>query len=371
MTPFSLTTLSRFEHIANINYSANAPTNLPTQGGQLVDTRWLWGLLLTVEGRAAMPSSAGPTALSADGIAQLIERITVEGTHRVRMRQEKFFDLRGSDAKYLSDLFSLNAMPSLPTAWSFTGSANNDFRFHVVVPFVPLGIPPREQASYLLDVPNYDTLKLTVQWGDAVSCFGAGTAPTLTAYGSASGVPVCRVAGLWAMAGPSRFVNRVPGRVFRYFQEITGSLMTTSATGARLIDIPRGNIMRGVLLKTGTKQTTTSGNNAYGALSEAILTNIKFNRGINRPIRYYPLQEQIRVENVMSRAYSRAGYAFVDFAGKGILAEAFDARPLVSGPSGQVDFFLEADVAGSANQATVCMWEELQALPLATTVRSR
>jgi len=371
MTPFALTTLNRFEHLANIAYVANTPTNLPTQGGQIVDTRWLWGLLLTVEGRATMPASAGPSALSADGIAQLIERITVEGTHRVRQRQEKFFDLRGADAKFLSDLFSLNALPSLPTTWSFTGSATNDFRFHVLVPFVPMGMPAREGASYLLDVPNYDTLKLVLQWGDAVSCFGSGTAPALTAYASASGAPQARVAGLWALAGASRFTNRVPGRTFRYFTEVSGSLMTTSATGQRIIDIPRGNFMRGILLKTGTKQTVTSGNNAYATLVESVLNNLKVNRGINRPVRYWPLQEQIRVENVLARGYSRAGYAFIDFAKNSILAESFDARSLTSGASGQVDFFLEADVTGAANQATLLIWEEIQNLPLVTTVVSR
>lgn len=371
MTPYALTTLNRFEHISNIGYVANSPTNLPTQGGQIVDTRWLWGLNLTVEGRATMPATGGPSALSADGIRQLIERITVEGNHRVRQRQEKFYDLRGAEASFLSDLFSLNALPSLPASWSFAGNATNDFRFHVIVPFVPLGIPPREHSSYLLDVPNYDTLKLTVQWGDAVSCFGAGTAPSLTAYGSASGSPQVRIAGLWSLAGASRFVNRVPGRVFRYFTEVSGSLMTTSATGQRLIDIPRGNLMRGILLKTGTKATATAGNNAYATLSEAILSNIKIDRGINRPVRYWPLQEQIRVENVLSRGYSRSGYGFIDFAKNGILAESFDARPLTSGASGQVDFFLEADVAGAANQAALFMWEEIQNLPLSSTIRSR
>lgn len=371
MTPFSLTTLNRFEHIANIGFAANSVANLPTQGGQIVDPRWLWGLILTLEGRATMPAAAGPSALSADGIEQIIERITVEGTHRVRQRQEKFFDIRGAEAKFLSDLFTLNALPSAPAAWSFAGSATNDFRNHILIPFVPLGIPAREQPSYLLDVPNYDTLKLTLTFGDAVSAFGAGTAPTLSAYGSASGSPQVRVAGLWAMAGASRFQNRVPGRVFRYFTEITGSLMTTTATGQRLIDVPRGNYMRAMLVKTGTKQTATSGNNAYGTRIETVLSNIKLNRGINRPVRYWPLQEQIRVEDVISRGYSRVGYAYIDFAKNGILAESFDARPLTSGSSGQVDFFLEADVTGAANQASLFMWEEIQNLPLASTIRSR
>ncbi len=371
MKPFPLTAMNRFEHIASITYGANTPANLPTQGGQLTSTMWLYGLILTLEGRATMPATGGPSALSADGIAQLMERITVEGTHRVRQRQEKFFDLRGAEAAFLSNLYSINSAPSSPATWSFTGSATNDFRQHILIPFAPLGASPFEIKDYLLDVPNYDTLRLTITWGDAVSCFGSGTAPTLSAYGSASGNPIVRVAGLWALAGPARFVNRVPGRVFRYFQEVTGSLMTTTATGVRLIDIPRGNFMRGILLKVGTKQTASSGNNAYATLSDSILSNIKVNRGINRPVRYYPLQEQIRVENAFSRGYSKAGYNWIDFARNGALGESFDARPLVSGPSGQVDFFIECDVAGAANQAALFMWEEIQAVPLASTIRSR
>jgi hypothetical protein len=368
--PFGITALNRFEHIADISYTANTPTNLPTQGGQLVDTRWCWGLLLTLEGRATMPGASMPTAQEADGIAQLIERVTMEGFHRVRQRNERFFDLRGADVDFLTKRWTLGAFPSAPTTWAYTASATNDFREHLLVPFVPMGITSKEQQAYLLDVPNYDTLKLTVQWGDSLSVFGTGTAPTLTAYGSATGSPKVRVAGLWALAGASRFVNRVPGRTFRYFQELTGSLLTTTATGVRMIDIPRGNVMRSITVKTGVKSTTiSSGNNAYVTLSDTILANIKINRGINRPVRYYPLMHQIQCENVLQSMYSKSGYGVIDFARNGALAESFDARPLVSGPSGQVDFFAEADVTGTTDQAATFIWEEIQALPIATTVR--
>lgn len=318
-----------------------------------------------------MPSASGPAALSADGIGQLIERITVEGFHRVRQRNERFFDLRGADVDFLTRRWTLNNLPALPSAWSFTASATNEFRRHLLVPFVPMGISPKEQQTYLLDVPNYDTLKLTIQWGDVASVFGTYTnAPTLSAYGSATGVPKVRVAGLWALAGPSRFVNRIPGRMHRYFVEISGSLLTTSATAVRLVDIPRGNIMRSITMKTGVKQTVSSGNNAFASVSDSIFSTIKINRGINRPVRVYSLFEQIRLENVLQSYYSTNGTAVVDFARNGALSESFDARPLVAGPSGQVDFFIESDVTGAANQAAVFIWEELQSAPVASTVRA-
>ena len=186
MIPFGITALNRFEHIADISYSANAPMNLPTQGGQLVDTRWCWGLLLTLEGRATMPGSGMPTAQEADGVAQLIERVTMEGFHRVRQRNERFFDLRGADVDFLTKRWTIGVLPSAPTTWSYTASATNDFRIHLLVPFVPMGIGSKEAQAYLLDVPNYDTLKLTLQWGDALSMFQTGTAPTLSEIGRAS-----------------------------------------------------------------------------------------------------------------------------------------------------------------------------------------
>lgn len=375
MKPFPLSSLRRFEHIANIDYSANSVQNLPTQGGQLQDPRWLWGLHLTFQGRATMPASGGPTGgTEADqyyGIAQILERITVEGFHRSRQRNEKFYDLRGADALFLSDLFTLRAMPKEPTTWSYTGSATNDFRIHILVPFVPLGTLPSEQTNYLLDGPNYDTLKLTVQFGDAVSAFNSGTAPTLTAYGSSSGNPQLKVAGYFVLAGPSRFAGRVPGRIFRYGQEVTGSIMTTTATRTRLIDIPRGNFIRSILMKTGVKKTgVTAGNNAYASLSDTILTEINVYRGLNRPVRYYPIQQQIRAENVLNRGYAgAAGLNYIDFAPHGVLGEAFDARALVSGSSGQTDFYIAADVTGASSQAALFVWEEIQAIPLVSASR--
>lgn len=368
MKPFPLTTMRRFEHLANINYAANTVANLPTQGGQIVDNRWLWGLHLVLEGRFTQAAQTGPSALNADGIPGMIERITMEGFSRIRQRNEKFFDMRGAELAFLTKLFYLNAFPS-STVTDFVADHTNDFRQHYILPFVPLGVDPGEQINYLLDVPNYETLKLTVQWGDILSTIGAyTTAPAFTAYGSTSGVPKLRVGGYWSLAGGGRFANRIPGRIFRYFQEVTGSTMTTTATGVRLIDIPRGNMIRSILLKTGVKSTIiTAGNNAFASLSDSILANINIYRGMNRPIRYYPLQEQIRAETVLNRGYAGvAGYNYIDFSPNGVLGESLDARALVSGSSGQTDLYIGADITGASNQAAVVLYEEIQALPQAT-----
>ncbi len=362
MRPFPLVSLARPENINTITFTANTIGVLP--GNQLPSDRFMWGLHLLLEGRATMPATGGPTALSADGAAQLIEKITVEGYHRGRGAQERFVDLRGADLFQLGSDYQGLTQYTEPTTWSFTGSATNDFRVNYLVPFVPLGVSPYEQARYLLDNPNYDALKLSLQFGDAVSAFGAGTAPTLTAYGSTTGSPLVRVLGYFALAGPGRFMGQVPGRLFSYFTEVTGSALTTTATRVRLVDIPRGAYVRAITVKTGVKQTTTGGNNAYGSLSNTILSEIRVNRGLNNPVRYFPLFIQAREERAAWRGFrAPAGFARIDFAGHGALGEIFNARPLVAGPSGQVDFYLDADVAGAANQAAVFVWEEIRHLP--------
>jgi hypothetical protein len=57
------------------------------------------------------------------------------------------------------------------------------------------------------------------------------------------------------------------------------------------------------------------------------------------------------------------GYAKIDFAGRGLLAESMDARPLVAGPTGSVDFYLAGDVTGAANQGLVVITEEIRWMP--------
>lgn len=366
MRPINYITVSRYEHIADISYTANTALNLPTEGGNMPRDRYYWALLLTCRGRATMPATGGPTALiGPDGPYQLIERVIVEGYHVPRAQNERFIDLRGADTFRTGKLYLSQAMRELPATWSFTANATNDFEFSIVVPFVPLGISPIEQTGYLLDAPNYNPLKLTIQWGDAASMFGSGTAPTLTAFGSTTGSPLCRVAGIFAMGGGQRFAGRMMGKAWRYFQEVTGSTMTTTATGVRLLDLPKGHYIRGVVVKVGTKATTpSSGNNAYATFADN-LTNIKIYRGLNTAIRWFPAMSELRNLHAFDHNVAiETGIAPLDFARTGVLAESLNARDLVAGPSGAVDFYAGADVTGATNGALTVIFEEIRQLPV-------
>jgi len=371
MRPIPISSLTRLEYIGSINYSANTPMQLNTQGGNLPLEKYLWGLVLTVRGRATMPSSGGPSALLADGPYALVNQIVVEGYHRPRAQMEKFIDLPGPDAYWSGVFFSEGAPPSLPSSWSFSGSATNDFEFHILLPFVPARVSPFEQMNYLLDAPNYESLKLTLYWADVASMFTSYTnAPTLSAFGGSTGSPVCLVHGIFALAGASRFAGTASGKLWRYYQRVTGSVITTSATGVRLLDLPKGYYIRSLILKNGTLATgVTSGNVAYATLAD-YLNQIKIMRGLNNAVRYITHPSVARAEwSVFRDQVPQTGYLVFDFALSSLLGESFSTRDMIAGPSGTVDFYLQADVTGISNEALTVLIDEVRQLPVSAVRR--
>lgn len=359
-----LTALQRVEYIDSITFSENTSQTLRTNGGLIPNDRFLSCLILEFRGRLTMPGSTGPSADRSQP-AGIIERVTVEGYHRLRRQQERFIDLRGVELDNIQRIYQPGGMVR-QGAISVTASATTEIIHQLVVPFTPLRMPAAVQAAYLLDAPNYESLKLTVQWADFKNVVVPGTtAATWSAYGSASGSPELRVYGGFAMQ-KARFASFVPGRVFRYFQEITGSSMTTTATGQRIFDIPRGFDIRGLMLKTGVKATdTTSGNNAYSSLTE-FLTDIRVNQGLGKYIRRYLNNDAIQADLAMSYnvASKITGVHPIDFAQYGDINECLPTRNLIAGPTGNVDLYLQADVTGSSNQAAVVALEEIRYKPL-------
>ena len=361
-----ITSFGRVEYIDSIPFGENTTQTLRTNGGLLPNDRFMSSLMLEFRGRLTMPASTGPSAVQGDAHAGIIERVTVEGYHRIRRQQEKFIDLRGAELEQLQRYYQPSAMVKTPTSISVTPNATNDIVLQLVIPFTPLRMPVTVAAGYLLDAPNYESLKLTIQYGDFRSVVVPGsTAATWSAFGSASGSPELRVYGAFALQ-QSRFAGIVPGRVYRYFQEITGSPVTTTATGVRVWDIPRGFDVRGILLKSGVKATnTTAGNNTFASLTD-FMTDMRVNLGLGKYIRRF-LDGNSNYMDV-AQSYNLAGRVtgvnLIDFAQYANLGEVLNTRPLISGPTGNVDLYLQADVAGNANQAVVAVLEEIRYRPL-------
>jgi len=361
-----LTAFSRVEYIDAIPFGENTYQTLRTNGGLLPNDRFMSTLMLEFRGRLTMPGATGPSGLQADGPAGIIERVTVEGYHRQRRQQEKFIDVRGSDLEMQQRVYAPGTYIKTPTTISVTAAATNDMVCQILVPFTPLRMPVGVQAGYLLDAPNYESLKLTIQWGDFKSVVIPGaTAATWSAYGSTTGSPELRVYGGFAIH-QTRFANFVPGRIFRYFQEISGTIPTTTATGVRVWDIPRGFDIRGVYLKSGVKSTVaTAGNNAFTSFTD-YMNDIRINMGLNKYIRRYMNGDAVYAD--LASSYNLGGritgFNPIDFCQYGAPGEVLNTRGLISGPNGNVDLYLQADIAGAANQSLVANLEEWRYRPI-------
>jgi hypothetical protein len=121
-----------------------------------------------------------------------------------------------------------------------------------------------------------------------------------------------------------------------------------------------------VLLKTGTKATGVSaGNNAFQTLAD-FLTDLRFNIGLGKYTRRWLdgnacYADLVTSYNLPARVN---GINIIDFAPNGDVRESLNTRPFIAGPSGNVDVYISADVAGAANQALVAVFEELRYRPL-------
>lgn len=361
-----ITAFSRVEDIGTITFSQNTSQTLPVNGGLLPNDRFMAGLFLQFRGRLTMPAATGPSAVQADAHAAIIERVTIEGYHRVRKQNERFIDLRGADIELLQRIYQPGVLTKTPTTISVTANATNDMIVDLFIPFTPQRMPVSVQTGYLLDAPNYDSLKLTVQWGDFKSVVVPGASDaTWTAYGSASGTPELRVSGQFVIQ-KAKFAGFVPGRVFRTFTEVIGTIPTTTGTDVRLWDVPRGNDIRAVVMKTGVKATnTTAGNNSFATWTD-YLTNIKFNVGLGKYIRNY--RDGFAVYADLATVYNLPGRITginpFDFAQYGTPGEVLNTRPYVNGSSGNTDIYFAATVTGGANQAIVFLTEEWRQRPI-------
>lgn len=353
--------------------STNKVYTLTSNNGQLPRDRFLAGLMLTVKFRVTQPGTGNATATLGDAPYSIINKIEVVGQHLIRRTDDVIVSLRGADLAQLQKIQTRASVVSSGTL-STTASATSDISFTLNVPFVPFLVHPAEIANYLVDAPNYTNLYLRIYWADANSLFsGQSGTIAFSAYGSSGGSPTIDVYTNEAMESVNNFRGFIPGRYSQYFKDAISSSVGTTNPEVRISDINRGGRFRAILLKTGVNATgVTSGNQAYASLSDSILTNIKVMRGTNRDVYNVKDFQTARAHDLLMRGGSAAdtGYLMIDWVKHGSFAELFDATGLISGPSGDIDFFLKADVTTVSNAQATLICQEVLSLPSTLTPRA-
>lgn len=356
-----LVTLGRFEEIGAVPFVANTRQVIDSRGGNLPGDFHLDALKLRVRGRLAITTAAADV-VRADAPWSLIDLLTIEGMHSIRRQTETRIRLRGPELQELARMYG-----GLSPAFTNVGStvADHDFEFVLYIPFAPRRINLAERAAHALDANLFDSLKCEIKWGTANSLVdpAATTALALTAFGAGTGVPECIVSARYLMYGPGGLAGKIPAAVFRQFEENTVEPVTT-ATDRRIIELPKGNALRSLLIKTGVKATATTGitagTDAYDTLSNAILNALVLVRGKNNNIRRYRRFTDIQEEIVDDYAIRNStGFALLDLAKNGTLGESMRANV----PE-RVELALRGDVTGAASQAALVAWEEIRGVPV-------
>jgi hypothetical protein len=239
--------------------------------------------------------------------------------------------------------------PGVPFVSAFTGAINtHDIILLYYVPLAPLmGIGQsvkRQQTNYLLMPDDWtDTLQLELRFGDE-SSLGDPTGATVafTAFGSATGTPVCEVHLNHGILGA--FANGMrSGVMIRNERQLVD--VQSLATQQRLTALQK-RITNMVLVKSGVIETTgmTSGVQAFSDMSDTILNRTQIQVD-NKPLRQND-------NNRLQRAYN--SWMFETSPMEGYLPITFvdGQNPLLAyrgdGLSGGSTFELLSDVTTAA-----------------------
>lgn len=377
-----ITTLKRDEPLTGAIQVAldanNVARNIPLQPPNNIvpNDRFIWGFTIRESGRITNNNANNPTGVMPDGLLNLMDTIILRGTDKQLGKKVDIINVHGSSIRELARVQAGQqaAPPGLVPAAPATGPGGvTDYRVYWPIPLTGLNLPVHQQVDHLFDAVNWDALTLILQQADDQSVYTYGAArglPTFSAFGSATGNPQITILFQYAMGGGKMFEGFKPARIYRYFSTDTSADVQATGTKQLLQNmmIPRGRKIRSVLLKTGTinPNIVAAGNTVFNTLSNALLTNLLWQRGTNRPVRIYndqfDFQEMTRDK---IGAVPGTGYNLLDFAPNGNIKEVLDLTGAISGPTGDILTQLQSDVTTLGSTSAVeAMWEEIEGPPV-------
>ena len=348
----TVTSLNRWEKITSATWAVNK-TNKFVKNSDFDPSRVLRSIMINVRGQVIV-GVADATGVLADNIGNIIEQIRMYGSHGGRGTTDNFLQVRGADIKESGNIFAgikiFDASTTLAVA-----QATYQVNFNILIDFPPKGHRLEEQIGYLLDVPNWNSLNLEIQFGDGNSLWNPAGTTTFTWSNQ-----TVSLLGRYAQE-KGKFAGFGFGLVYRTAEENATSDLTTSATAKNLYQFDNKGKIRSVLLKTGTKATTvTSPNNAYATLSDTILSNIRVVQVPSQKFREFGYFTDLKAVNSAIYRYNPAtGYALLDFVGDGLSFETLDPSAIKTGKAGDTNIWLQADVSGASAQALATMQESL------------
>lgn len=277
-------------------------------------------LVLTLTGTLTEGGIADGT-LTPEGILSLIRSITVEATSSSRREVGKIKSADFASMFILQNFLRGTPPDRLVPTPIIKSSAATPFRVQLPIDFeMPFSQDPRQT---LLNTTELTSLSLLTEWGDASDIFSTGTWT----------FPTCSL-----RVSSSEFVDSGM-KANRYgLNQLSFLEYVTTSTNSRLaIDLKRGYLLRGLLIK----QFTRSGVYYHTPVETVInQVSLELNREVKKTYTFKELQGQNKEQFQMASVPT--GYAFLDLMPEGRFDTVVDTREYR-------DVYVILDVTGVAN----------------------
>lgn len=322
-------------------------------------------------------------ALLGTQLYALFQQITIQGQHLSASAQTPIQVTGVEMAQFLSIVYpnynpvfnvSQNGAAKVRGgALDVTNAHTNDVEFILPIPTFPPSISDADQPFYCLHGPDWQgNLFLSVLCGDG-TCLATANPPSnaaFTAYGTGSGSPTITIFAERPLLGKDLMARIRPAITFRqeFTQQPTATVSGSGGTLAKLQNLVVGKDTTRLFLKTGVIASgLSSGNTAYGSLSDSIVTRT-IPQVDNKPVRFLSAAFQdLAAQDYSSRSYGRVipiGFKMIDFifgTGTG------PANPRAAYGSSTLDasrqYELDGDTTASSNQIAAVIQEMLLGQP--------
>jgi hypothetical protein len=292
----------RIDKFRNVETVQKPATASPTRT-VLPVTESLRGLQLVLSGTCTEGGSAGGT-LTTEAVLSLIREITIEATSSSRREIGKIKKADFAAMYRLAHLMK-GVAPSYLDPTPITKSAAAS-PFRAVVPIDFEFLQSQDPRQTLLNSTELTSLSLIVDWGDASDLFSTGSWT----------FPTCSLE-----INAKEFTDDFSKSQKYGLNQLSYIQQVTTATNSRLaIDLKRGYLLRGLLIK----QFTATGYPMTPVSSVINSVSLELNREVRKKMSWTALQalnmEQYQIATMPT------GYAFLDFMPEGRFDTIIDTR---------------------------------------------
>lgn len=326
-----LTSTIAFSANAEATYLNGVPRDLP-----------LTRMLIVVEGRFNVASQTAAGTILPEAPVSLVANLQVKGTKVTGGGSVTLVNASGEELYELTHLYEqydavgirrrATDVPGtvFPAAGAATAVGSFDFRFALIVPIAPRFATQEDEIEGILDPSIFSQLDLVIKWRDTPAIFTGGTAvvSSLTAYGSAAGVPTARITRFSPLAAG------LPINKYHYTltsRQINMGALPAAGSDTKIQDIQSGNKIRTMLLRqytevAGIPKLMAAARVGDNSAAGIFRWRVKLNGAEKVRVNNKDLQEMNAQQANMRSTSPDPGYSMIDWADRGFLEDIFDTR---------------------------------------------